>query len=153
MDAFAAAIEASAIGGVMRASPWAYPAANLLHLLGLVLLVGGIGFLDLRLIGAFRQIPVVALSRALTPIAVAGLVLMLLTGPLLFAADATALVRSDMFLCKMVLAAIAVANALAFRGLWRRHAGEPTPPLKLMALTSIGLWLAVAALGRLIAYT
>lgn len=152
MEIFAAALEASTIGGFMRGSSWAYPAANLAHLLGLVLLVGGIGILDLRLIGAFRQVPVVALSRALTPLAILGLVLMLLSGPLLFAADATALIRSDLFCRKLVLIGIALANALAFRWLWVPHAGEPTMGLRVMAIVSIGLWLAVAALGRLIAY-
>jgi len=151
MEAAAAAIEASAIGSFVRESAWAYPAANLVHLLGLVMLVGGIGILDLRLAGAFPALPIVPLSRALTPVAVAGLVLMAASGPLLFAADATALVRSSTFGWKLALIAVALANAAAFRWLWR-GSGEPAPGLRAMALASVGLWLWVAALGRLIAY-
>src|SRR3546814_1061782 len=38
MEAFAAMVEASALGGFARGSSWAYPVANLIHLLGLVLM-------------------------------------------------------------------------------------------------------------------
>ncbi|MDB5682875.1 MAG: hypothetical protein JWM75_573 [Sphingomonas bacterium] len=152
MEAFATAIEASALGGFARQSAWAYPFANLVHLLGLVLLIGGIGIVDLRLAGAFRALPLRALSRALTPLAIAGLGCMAVSGPMLFAADAAALVRSDRFAWKLGLIVIALANAALFRLLWREGEEEPALPLRIMAVTSIGLWLTVAALGRLIAY-
>ncbi|MGK6319376.1 DUF6644 family protein [Sphingomonas sp. DT-204] len=151
IEGFAAAIEASAFGTAARESAWLYPAANLVHLLGLVCLVGGIGVVDLRLVGAFRALPLPALSRALVPVAVAGLVMLAASGTVLFAADATALVRSPRFLLKLALIAIALINALAFRFRWR---GEEAPswPLRAIAGASILLWLTVAALGRLIAY-
>lgn len=152
MEAIAATIEASAFGAFARGSSWVYPAANLAHLLGLVLLVGGIGILDLRLAGAFRFVPLAPLSRALTPLAIAGLVLMVLSGPVLFAADAKSLAGSPLLRWKLVLIAVALLNALAFRRLWTGGEGEPPVPLRAMAVASIGLWLTVAALGRLIAY-
>lgn len=153
MEAFAAAIEASQAGIFARGSPWAYPVANLLHLLGLILLVGAIGIVDLRIAGAFRALPLVPLSRALTPMAVAGLVLMALSGPVLFAADAVALSRSGTFGWKLALIAVALANALAFRLLWRNREAEPSAMLRFMAIASLILWLWIAALGRLIAYS
>ena len=58
-----------------NATPWVYPLANVLHVVGVVLLIGGIGVVDLRVAGLWRRLPLVALSRALTPIAVAGLVI------------------------------------------------------------------------------
>lgn len=152
MEAVAAAIEASVLGSFVRGSAWAYPVVNLLHLLGMVLLIGGIGILDLRIAGAFRTLPINALSRALTPLALAGLTLMVLSGPLLFAADAVALARSPTFGWKLALIVLALANALTFRRFWRGTADEPGVPLRLMAIASIALWLSVAALGRLIAY-
>jgi hypothetical protein len=153
VEAAAAAIEATRLGSFVRESSWAYPAANLLHLLGMVLLIGGIGFLDLRIAGAFSRLPLRPLSGALLPLAVAGLVLMALSGPLMFAADATALARSRTFGWKLALIALALLNALAFRRAWRGMSHEPSTAMRLMALASIGLWLSVAALGRLIAYT
>ena len=53
-----------------NATPWVYPLANVLHVVGVVLLIGGIGVVDLRVAGLWRRLPLVALSRALTPIAV-----------------------------------------------------------------------------------
>lgn len=152
IESLAAALEASQLGMIARGSAWAYPIANLVHLLGLVLLVGSIGILDLRIIGAFPSLPLPALSRALTPLAVTGLILMLPSGLVLFAADAGALVGSDQFWRKMVLIAIAVANALAFRLVGRRGT-RPTMVMRVMAGASLALWLSVAALGRLIAYS
>ena len=149
----AAAIEASQLGAFARGSSWAYPAANLVHLLGLVLLVGAIGIVDLRIAGLFPALPLDAVLRALTPLAMSGLLLMALSGPILFAADATALARSATFGWKLALIAAALLNALGFRLIRRGNPGEPTPLERLMALTSLMLWLAVAALGRLIAYS
>lgn len=99
------------------------------------------------------MLPLSALPRALTPLALAGLTFMALSGPILFAADATALARSSTFGWKLALIVIALVNALAFRRFWRGTAGEPSVPLRLMAIVFIALWLSVAALGRLIAYT
>jgi hypothetical protein len=135
----------------MRESANAYPAANILHLLGLVLLLGAIGIVDLRIAGAFRTLPLQATVRALTPLGLAGLALLFLTGPLLFAADAVALARSDVFARKLVLIGFALLNALIFRWQWRRG-GEPTGWMRAGAIASLLLWLAAATLGRLIAY-
>jgi hypothetical protein len=152
MEAFAAWAETSALGHAARGGDWTYPVANLLHLFGLALLIGPIGIVDLRLAGAFRALPLLPLSRALTPLAIGGLILIGLSGPVLFAADARALIHSPLLRAKLLLIVLALLNALAFRMLWRGD--EPVPlPLRTMAVASIALWLTVAALGRLIAYT
>jgi hypothetical protein len=154
--AWASALEASALGALMRDSYWMYPAANLLHILGLVMLVGGIGVLDLRLLGAGRAIPVAAAARLLTPIALVGLLFMALSGTALFSADARAVVTNPVFQIKMALLAFGVANALLFRLLWNRRLPtcEAHPPAfgRLQTALSLAGWVAVAACGRLIAY-
>ena len=120
------------------------------------MLVGGIGLLDLRLVGLFRSLPVAALSRALTPVAIAGLTLMIPSGLTMVAADA-AVAESATFRWKMLLIAIALANALAFRFFWRDRIDrwDESPPLagRAMAAGSILLWLLVATMGRMIAYS
>ncbi|KRA59335.1 hypothetical protein ASD79_11645 [Caulobacter sp. Root655] len=157
MEALAVALEASPLGAWARGSDLAYPVANLVHLLGLVLLVGGIGLLDLRLTGLFRSLPVATLSRVLTPLAIAGLVLLGLGGAVMFSADATALFASTVFRWKVALIALALANAAAFRWLRRRRMArwdvDPPPAGRVMAAGSLGLWLIVAGLGRWIAYS
>jgi hypothetical protein len=152
-----AALEASPFGAWARGSSYAYPLANLIHLAGLILLVGGIGLLDLRLAGAFRSLPVRPLEAVLTPLAIAGLALMAPSGFVMFAADARALSGSDAFRLKLILIGLALANAVAYRLAWRRQiaerGGEPPGPARAMAVVSLLLWLAVATLGRLIAYS
>ena len=49
----------------------AYPIANVVHVLGLVLLLGAIGLVDLRLLGLVRSLPLQPLYRALVPVAAA----------------------------------------------------------------------------------
>jgi len=155
--AFAEALQGSPFGVWARGSSYAYPAANLVHLMGLVMLVGGIGLLDLRLFGLFRAIPVEPLWRVLTPIGVAGLLLMVPSGLVLFAADAAALAVSETFQLKLMLVAFALLNAGAYRLAWRGRLpdwDDTAPRLaRALALTSLLFWLTVAALGRMIAYT
>jgi hypothetical protein len=136
----------------MRGAPMLYPVVNVAHLLGLVLLVGGIGLLDLRIAGPGRAIPLVPLSRFLTPFAVVGLLVSVSTGALMFTADAAPLAQSPVFLWKIALAALALANALVFRRLFRDLAREPGPLARTMAVASLALWTTVAVLGRLIGY-
>jgi hypothetical protein len=154
----------SAFGEAVQSSPfgvWAggeiYPIANLVHLLGLVMLVGGIGILDLRLAGLLRRLPVAPLSAALTPIAIAGLLLMIPSGAAMFASDAAALVHSTTFRWKLLLIVLALGNAILFRLLWTGRLDqwdlEPPAAGRLMAAVSIMLWLSVAMCGRLIAYS
>lgn len=155
MTGFAEAVAASPF------AQWAggsvYPFANVAHLFGLVMLVGAIGVVDLRLAGAFRAIPAAPLSRALTPIAIVGLLVMVPSGATLFAADATALAGSAVFRWKLVLILLALANAVTFRALWRRRIddwdGGAPPVARAMAAASVLLWLGVAASGRMIAYS
>ena len=155
LDAWGQAVQASPFG--VWAGGEIYPIANLVHILGLIMLVGGIGILDLRLVGLFRRIPVDALAAALTPIAIAGLLLMVPSGATMFASDASALVNSETFRAKLLLITLALVNAVAFRFFWQeRIAGwDVSPPMggRLMAAASILLWLSIAALGRWIAYS
>lgn len=156
MEAFAALLEASALGQWARGSAVAYPLANVAHLLGLILLVGGIGVIDLRLAGFLRALPAEPLARSLTPFALAGLALLVVSGAVMFSADAGPMAASNVFRAKMALIAVGLAHAVLFRWMWRaRMAGrDSAPPAlgRLMAAGSLAIWLCVGALGRLIAY-
>jgi hypothetical protein len=114
----ATALEATALATWVRTSGWAYPLVNLVHLLGLTLLIGPIGLLDLRLLGFGRRFALCDVSTALTPYAVTGLLLLIGSGVLLFSADASPLHRNPMLQIKLSCIALALANALAFRRIW-----------------------------------
>lgn len=156
LTAAAAWLDMAGIGPWSRGSALVYPVANTLHLLGLVMLVGGIGVVDLRIVGLWQRLPVAELSRALTPVAVAGLILMVASGVILFAADGAALARSAIFERKLIIIAVALSNAAAFRLIWRAQLLESadTAPdaARAMAAASLFLWLAAGASGRWIAY-
>jgi len=149
-------LQAAGIVDWARGGANVYPVANVVHVLGVVMLVGAIGVVDLRIAGAWRQLPLMPLSRALTPVAAVGLTLQAASGLVLFAADGEALSGSTTFQVKLVLIALALANALAFRLRWRKaRPGElyvPSPVERASALVSLLLWLTIAILGRLIAY-
>jgi hypothetical protein len=148
-------LQASGFGAWARGPAYAW--INVLHLLGLVLLVGGIGVLDVRLFGLGRAIPVPPLARLVTPVALAGLMVAIPTGIGLFAADAVSLSGSNTFRWKLALVALGLANALAFRLAWHSQIDgwdeRPNAAGKIVAAISLAIWLAVATLGRLIAYT
>ena len=156
MTDWAVWLEASALGVWMRTSTWAYPAVNLAHLLGLVLLIAPMLLLDLRLLGLRRRFALADVSALLTPWVATGLALLLASGILLFAADAAPLLDNPLLPPKLLLISLGIVNALAFRWRWADSlAGwHPQPPLlaRLQAGASMLLWLAAATLGRLLAY-
>ena len=51
----------------MRQELWLYPAVEILHIWGFVVLVGSVAMLDLRLLGLSRRVPARQLSRHLLP--------------------------------------------------------------------------------------
>jgi hypothetical protein len=156
-DGVLAWLERTALASAVREGVWLYPAVETLHVLALATLFGAIALLDARILGLARALPLDALARhALRPVHGAFAVLVV-TGSLLFAADATALSANPAFRTKMVLVPLAVANALAFQaGPFRRLRAEPSAPVppvaKAFAASSLALWIAVIVCGRLIAY-
>ena len=119
---------------------------------GAILVVGGIGLLDLRLLGYGRRLDPAVLSRAVTPLALAGFGVMVASGALMFVADAEALAGSTLFQVKLALIGLAGLNALAFRRMFRQLATDIPRAARLLGAGSLGLWLGVVVLGRLIAY-
>jgi hypothetical protein len=152
-----AGLEGSALAAALRGSKWIYPLINAGHIAGIALLFGTVVTFDLRAMGVWRTVPLDGLSRVLLPVAAAGLALAAGAGVLLFIVKATEYAASPVFQIKMAVLALAVANALAYFALARRHAwsaaATPTPPLRRsLAVASLALWLGVLVLGRLVAY-
>ena len=150
------ALQESALGYAMRNSPALYPAVEILHIIGFVVLVGSIVALDLRLLGLGRAIPIRPMANLLLPLSRVGFLLATSMGFLLFSADASHVVRNPAFQAKALLIALALITvAAAHAGPWRRVAlwGNEVPgSAKVAALASLVLWLGVVCAGRLIAY-
>ncbi|MGH6930129.1 MAG: hypothetical protein ACREEV_17565, partial [Dongiaceae bacterium] len=79
-----AGLEGSALATALRGSTWVYPLVNAGHIAGIALLFGAIASFDLRLMGAWRLVPLDGLSRVLVPLAATGLVIAAVAGSLLF---------------------------------------------------------------------
>ena len=154
--AWAAALEASRLGVLMRESAVLYPLANITHILGLILFAGSILLLDLRLLGLGRSLPVAGVARALTPTMLLGFAMMVASGVLLFTADARPLWANPVMQVKFTLIAIGLVNALLFRALWnRRLAGweHDAPSIgRAQAGLSFLIWIGVATCGRFAGY-
>jgi hypothetical protein len=152
------ALEQSDLGAAIRQSAWAYPAANVGHILALSLFAGSIALMDVRLLGAFPAAPPAAVVRPARRTAMLGLLLLLITGSVLFTAEASHSGTNPMFQIKVGLIALGLSNAiLAGRALApildSAPAFAPLPTrIRLSAAFSLGIWICVAACGRLIAY-
>jgi hypothetical protein len=150
------ALQESALGHAMRSSPALYPAVEILHIIGFVVLVGSILALDLRLLGLGRAIAIAPMAQLLLPMSRFGFLLAISMGFLLFSADASHVVRNPAFQSKLLLIAAALVTVvIAHLGPWRRMAlwgAEAPGGAKVTALLSLLLWLGVVCAGRLIAY-
>lgn len=154
MDALFAAIEALPAAASLRTARWGYALVNATHILGFALLIGAIVPLNLRLLGVWREVPLSTLSRVLTPVAAAGLLIAVTAGLLLFSVRAQDYAGSSLFQIKLVLVLAGTASALLFHwraGLWLQRAGNAGSPVR--AVVSILCWLGALLCGRLIAFS
>jgi hypothetical protein len=149
-------LETTAPAAAMREALWLYPAVEVVHILGFVLLVGAAAMFDLRLLGVARGLDLNALARFLLPWSRTGLAVVVPSGLLLFSAHATEMIVNPAFQLKLALILAAGLNAWWFhRSVMRGAAawGGATPRrARLAAGTSLLLWVGVIGCGRLLAY-
>ena len=152
------AIEGLAIAKAMRENLWLYPAVEIVHILGFVMLVGSVVMFDLRVLGLSRQVSVRGLARHLLPWSLAALVLIVPTGLLMFSAHASDFISNRAFQLKMGLLLAAGINAAIFhtgpyQGVARWDTNERAPAgARFSVALSIAIWVSIIACGRLLAY-
>lgn len=148
----------SSLGTTIRESDNLFSIIETVHVLGITLAVGTILVVDLRLLGlALRQIPASQVVRSVVKLTWAGFVLMVVSGGLLFWSEALKLFGSGLFRAKILLLLLAGVNAGVFHLVYRGRQGEwdaPRTPAgaRVAAVLSIGIWSAIIALGRGVAY-
>ena len=71
--AFLIALEQSGLGAAIRQSAWAYPAANVGHIVALTLFAASVAIMDLRMLGAFAATPPASVVRPARRVAMLGL--------------------------------------------------------------------------------
>jgi hypothetical protein len=109
-------LEGSALSTWVREAPtiWAFATILTLHTFGMGVLVGASAVLDLRLLGIGRTIALAPL-RTLFPVMWGGFWLNLVTGSVLFAADATSRGTQWLFLVKLLFVAVGVATMVLIK--------------------------------------
>jgi hypothetical protein len=141
-------------GGV----PWIWPVCESLHFIGLCMLVGVIGVMDLRLLGRLKGVPIGALER-LVPWAIAGFSLCAITGFLFYTGASDQYYSNGPFWAKMAFILLAGVNVLVFylSGIARavdRLAPDANTPFaaKVIGATSLFLWVGVVFWGRMLPF-
>ena len=137
----------------MRASPWLFPVIATIHLFGLVIIGGSVLVVNLRLLGlGLSQQPASSLARNTEPLLVVGIVTMLTTGILLFLCFATKYYYLAPFWVKITSLATVLSFTFTIHRRVTRDEERTTVTGRIVALTSLSLWISVALGGRLIGF-
>jgi hypothetical protein len=130
----------------VNAHDWVWAVCQIIHFVGLSLIVGIVGTLDLRILGLFKSIPIAAL-RPLVPWAFVGFIGNLLTGIVFVTGKLQGpgyYTDNLSFRLKMLFVLLAFANLLIFQisGL----------EVKLVSVFSLVAWVLVIFFGRIMQY-
>jgi hypothetical protein len=134
----------------LRSHVWAYPALEVVHIIGIALLLGNLVLLELRVFGLGAALPVKDLSRLSLGTALAGFSVVAASGLLMFASQPAELLANRAFTLKMLLLLTAGCNAAWFHG--RGSLDKLDGLARAQMAGSTLIWLAVIACGRWIAY-
>jgi uncharacterized membrane protein len=141
---------------LMLINEWWWGSMMALHFVGLVMIVGTVGLLDLRVTGFFKQFPVAPLYRFI-PFGMAGLGVNIATGMLAFIGQPESYIYSGAFWLKMLALMLLGLNAAVFclagvfEHLENLGPGQDAPVFaKLIAGSSLVLCFALIVLGTYI---
>jgi len=160
LDALLVDLAAAPFATALKASRYAYPVVNAVHIMALGTLFGAILALDLRLLGLGRLSPVRPLATYLPRVAAGGLAVAVPSGFLLFSVDPLAYAANPAFVTKVCLVAAGAVHAGAVHASpdWRRllgvggGEGDIGRGLRVSAALSLTIWTAAILSGRLIAF-
>ena len=157
MDSIANWLESTQLSVFVNNTNWVWATCETLHFIGMALLIGCIGILDLRMLGVGKRLPVRPLHR-LIPYGIAGFVINLVTGTVFFVGIPRQYMFNVAFITKMSLIMIAGINVLVFYTTVYRAAenlgpGDDAPfKAKIAAAVSIAAWFGVMYFGRMLPF-
>lgn len=136
-----------------------FPLVESLHVVAVAIVVGTIFIVDTRLIGiASTRLPFSHVSSRLLPWTWGAFVCSVVTGTLMFIANAVSYAENIPFRVKLVLLALAGLNMLYFQKVTFRDvsswdAGRPPAAARMAGVISIGLWCGIIGFGRWIGFS
>jgi hypothetical protein len=152
-----ATLKATTLSHWMIQLSWLWPLCEMLHFVGLALLLGAVGLLDLRLLGFMRRLPVAAV-HSLLRWGILGFLITLVTGALFFVGAPDQYISNVAWWYKVAFLVVAGVNALYFETTQAARAmaigaGEDTSPrLKLIGGVSLLSWFMVLYWGRMLPF-
>jgi hypothetical protein len=150
-------LEQSGFAAWIRESPsiWAYPTFLFLHTVGIGFLAGASAAIDLRILGFAPRLPLSSLQKFF-PVMYVGFWINVVSGLVLLIADATRFLSNPVFYFKLIAIGLGVLTIQIMKvRVFRRSIGDTeVVPLngRILAATSLLLWLAAITAGRLTAY-
>jgi hypothetical protein len=138
--------------------PYVWPTCEILHYMGLSLLLGTVGLFDLRVLGMAKGIAPRTIHR-LVPWGVGGYILNVLTGVVFFSGHPDQYFYNNAGRLKALLMAIAGINVVVFYGTAAFPDMKALAPgsdaslrLKFIAGTSLAMWVGVLICGRFLTW-
>ncbi len=152
-------LQDTSLSTAIRESTAFWPILEGTHLIGMALMMAPVMMYDFRLIGVkWKADPVSRVKWSFLPITIAGAVLMVVTGTILFWSEPLKCYKSIYFRIKVVALILAALNALVFHSTIDRTTAawdnDSPPPLRarMAGFLSLTLWTAVIFAGRYTAY-
>jgi uncharacterized membrane protein YhdT len=149
-------LEATAPGEMVRQSLWLFPVIEAFHLVAFAVLGGTVLLTDLRLLGlAMRTQPTAHIAREARPWLLGSLVVMIISGVLLFLSEAIKCYYSFPFKVKITCLFLAIIFTWTLHKRVAMTDDAAIGPIKgrVAAVISLGLWGAVAWGGRWIGFS
>lgn len=134
----------------LAAHPWAYPMLEVVHIVGIALLMGNLVLLELRVWGRGAALPLQPLARLSLGLVVTGFGLCALSGLLMFGTMPAELLAQPVFTAKLALMFLAACNAAWFHA--RGSLVRVDALARALMLVSTVIWLLVITCGRWLAY-
>lgn len=157
MDRLVVWLQATALSKVIVLNLWIWPIAETVHFIGLTLLLGIVGFFDLRLMGFFRRVSLVG-AHDLVPVAIGGFALNLMTGVIFLIGHPEQYVHNTAWWWKVGSLFVAGANAALFevsigKSTMALGPGEDTSmAAKAIGALSLLAWFGVLYFGRMMPF-
>lgn len=147
----------TSLSEAMRTSQFIWPICETLHFIGLALLVGGAGLIDLRLMGVLKSVPVSAVMQV-RKWAALGIAINVITGTLFFVGAPDQYIENPAWYGKLLFLFVAMVNVLIFETtqgtrMLALPPGAKTPPsFKVAGAVSLGSWFLVLYFGRMLPF-
>ena len=154
--AFLVWLKETGIAHYIQEDPWGYPIVLSAHAIGMGLLAGVVLMIDFRVLGFGRTVPLHYMRRMLR-VAWVGLLLNVISGLMLFAADAVSHFENTAFRVKITLLLVGGAlMVLLARRVFDEDVSDDviaqSVATRVIAAVSACVWIGVIIAGRLIAY-